>query len=57
MKSDMSQEDSKLLLDEVEALSKVHHLNIVNVLRYGEDTFVKTSGKTKAVNVIVLELA
>jgi len=57
MKPDLSEDDSKLLLTEVEALSKVHHLNIVNVLRYGNDTFVKTSGKTKPVNVIVLELA
>ena len=54
---DLKQDDRKLLQDEVEAMSKIQHPNIVNVIRYGTETFEKTCGKKKEGLVIVLELA
>ena len=57
MKDNMSNEDSTLLKTEVEAMKSISHLNIVNVLRFGDDKYVKTSGKIKQVSIIVLEIA
>jgi serine/threonine protein kinase len=57
LKNDLSADNNKQLLDEVAAMSQINHLNIVNVLMHGSNTYVKTSGKTKDVHIIVLELA
>ena len=57
MNHDLGKDEKKLLLSEVEAMSKIQHPNIVNVIRYGTETYEKTSGKSKEALIIVLELA
>ena len=57
MNHDLAKDEKKLLLSEVEAMSKIQHPNIVNVIRYGTETYEKTSGKSKEALIIVLELA
>ena len=38
-------------------MSCINHPNVVNQIEYGVDTYKKTSGKSKDVSYIVLELA
>ena len=57
MNQNLAEEPKKLLMNEVEDMSKIHHTNIVNLIRYGTETFEKTCGKTKEALIIVEELA
>jgi serine/threonine protein kinase len=57
MKSNLSEGDNNLILIEVQALSVIHHPNIVNIVACENASYVKLSGKTKEVSIIVLELA
>ena len=57
MNGDMDDSEKKLIMTEVEALQGLEHPNIINQIEIGHDTYVKSSGKTKEVDYIVLELA
>ena len=47
----------KLIHDEIEAMSKIEHTNVIKQIDYGEADYVKECGKIKKVSYIVLEFA
>lgn len=57
MNEDMDHKMKELVMTEVQAMSKLQHPNIISQIEYGQDDYVKASGKTKKVDYIVLELA
>lgn len=57
MNGDMDETEKKLILTEVGALQGLQHVNIINQIEIGQDTYSKESGKSKVVDYIVLELA
>lgn len=57
MNDNMGDKEKDLLQNEVKAMSLINHINVVNQIEYGVDMYNKTSGKTKEVSYIVLELA
>lgn len=48
-------QDSKYFTNEVEMLKQINNDNVVNLIEGGEGMFVKTDGREKFVNYIVLE--
>jgi serine/threonine protein kinase len=57
MNPNIDQKIQKLILTEVSAMSILKHQHIINQIHYGQDMYVKDSGKVKNVSYIVLELA
>ena len=57
MHQNMSEQDKKLVMTEVEALQGLKHQNIIQQIETGTAEYKKTSGKTRTVSYIVLELA
>lgn len=57
MNDNLDAKSKELLMTEINAMSKINHSNVINQIEYGVDTYQKTSGKTKEVSYIVLELA
>lgn len=57
MNDDMDDGSTKLVMTEMEAMSKLAHPNVLSVLEYGMDKYTKDSGKEKDVSYIALELA
>ena len=53
----MDQKMKDLLQVETKAMALLQHNNIVNQIEFGNAQYVKTSGKQKEVDYIVLELA
>lgn len=57
MNDDMDDQASKLVMTEMEAMSKLNHPNVLSILEYGMDKYIKDSGKERDVSYIALELA
>ena len=57
MHKNMSEQDKKLVMTEVQALQGLKHENVIQQIEYGTGTYQKLSGKSKEVSYIVLELA
>ena len=47
----------KLIKDEIEAMGKIKHLNVIGQIDYGEADYVKENGKSRKVSYIILEFA
>ena len=47
----------ELVMTEVKAMESLKHSNIIEQIEYGIDTYKKSSGKSKTVSYIVLEIA
>ena len=47
----------ELVMTEVKAMESLKHANIIEQIEYGIDTYKKSSGKSKTVSYIVLEIA
>lgn len=47
----------KLVMTEVEAMSKLDNNHVINQMEYGNDMYKKDSGSEKNVDYIILELA
>lgn len=56
MNDDMDAEDLQMVLNEVETIRSVAHQNVIGVVEFGEDDYVKPSG-TRRVNYIIIEHA
>jgi serine/threonine protein kinase len=57
MKDNLDDKMKKLILTEVAAMTVLQHPNVVQQVEFGEDVYVKDSGKVRHVSYIVLELA
>jgi BR serine/threonine kinase len=57
MHQNMSEQDKKLVMTEVQALQGLKHDNIIMQVETGTGEYKKLSGKKKTVSYIVLELA
>jgi len=57
MSQNIDEKVKKLILTEVSAMSILKHDHIVSQIDYGQDVYIKDSGKVRTVSFIVLELA